>query len=219
MPVTSLLPDERAAWEGSLAAYEGMAKVSLFDDGLVKLNNTLAVMGDATVLQLNLVAPQVATALNAAAPVYRAHVWPDHQREDNEWIAAHCSDIQRFDRDVKKAISMALEDAPSDGPILVDLARESGPTLAFTVDGPAGTSGHTILAPQKNEDADVALSTIFHEISHTMDGKISDAIEKESARQGVKPPNDLWHALTLYTTCEITKRVFASDNRPTARLD
>src|SRR5882724_12618600 len=40
MPVTSLLPDERAAWEGSLAAYEGMAKVSLFDDGLVKLNNT-----------------------------------------------------------------------------------------------------------------------------------------------------------------------------------
>jgi hypothetical protein len=220
MPVSTLRPEERAAWEAGLKAYVGFAKLSLFDDGLVRLSNTLAMMRDATSLQSNLIDPQIASALNTAAPAYRAHVWPEHRRQDEEWIDAHCSDIQRFDRDVKKAISMALEDVPSfDGPILVDIARESGPTLAFTVGGPTDTSGHTILAPQKNEDVDVALSTIFHEISHTMDGKISDAIEKESARQRVKAPDYLWHAVTLYTTCEITKRAFAGAARPTIRLD
>jgi hypothetical protein len=218
-PVDSLRPDERAAWELALDAYEGMTKISLSDDGLVQLNNTLAEMDDATVLQSKLIKPRIAAALNRAAPVYRAHLWPEHRRQDEEWIATHCSDIQRFDRDVKKAISTALEDVPSDGPILVDLARESGPTLAYTTAGPTGTAGHTIVAPQKNTDADAALGTIFHEISHTMDGKISDKVDKEAIRQGVKPPVDLWHALTLYTTFEITKRAIGSDGRATTRLD
>jgi hypothetical protein len=220
MPVASLRSDERATWEAVLDAYAGMAKLSLIvDDELVRLVNTLARMGDAAALPADLIEPSIATALNQAAPIYRTHLWPEHQRQDEQWIAAHCSDIQRFDWSVKKAIAKALGVTPPHEPILVDLARETGPTLAYTTAGPAGTAGHTVVAPQKNTGADIALDTIFHEISHTMDSRIRGVIDKEAIRQGVKPPQDLWHAVTLYTTCEITKHALAGDGKPTTRLD
>jgi hypothetical protein len=45
------------------------------------------------------------------------------------------------------------------------------------------------LAPQKNSDPEIAVDTIFHEISHTMDGPINDRLYTEadslhSPRQG-----------------------------------
>jgi hypothetical protein len=220
LPIASLSPDEQEAWRASLDAYDGMAKLSLiFDEGMVRLTNSLAGLEDTSVIPSHLIEPQIASALNGAAPVYRVHQWPEHKREDEEWIAAHCSDIQRFDGKIKQAISKALGVAAPKGPLLVDLACESGPNLAYTTAGLAGTAGHTVLAPQKNTDPVLALDTIFHEISHTMDNKIVEAIVKEADRQGVKPPEDLWHALTLYTTCEITERELASKGRPTALLD
>jgi hypothetical protein len=220
MPVTSLSTDEQAAWKAGLDAYDGMAKLSLIsDDGLVRLINTLAEVGDATVLPSNGIEPRIANALNRAAPVYRAHLWPEHRQQDEEWIAAHCSDIQRFDRHVKKTTSKDLVVTPPREPILVDLALETGPTLAYTTGGPVGTAGHTIISPEKNSDPELALNTIFHEISHTMDNKIPEVIDKEAARQRVKPPENLWHAVTLYTTCEITKGALAKDGRPTTSLD
>lgn len=134
-------------------------------------------------------------------------------------MVAHGSDIQRFDRGVKNAISKDLRSVASKEPILVDVAREVGPTLAFTTDGPPGSAGHTVITPQKNTDPELALNTGFHEISHTMDGRLRESIDREAAHQRVKPPEHLWHAVTLYTTCEITKKVLARDHRPTASLD
>lgn len=52
-----------------------------------------------------------------------------------------------------------------------------------------------------------------------MDSRLRDAIDQEAARQQVKAPEDLWHAVTLYTTCEIAKRALAKDGRPTTNLD
>ncbi|HEX6494844.1 MAG TPA: hypothetical protein VF018_05140 [Acidobacteriaceae bacterium] len=220
MPVASLSPDERSAWEAALDAYARMAKANLiFDDGLVRLTNTLAEVNDSTVLKSNLIDPRIANALKGAAPVYRAHLWSEHQNEDEEWIVTHCPDIQRYDVGVKNSIGQALDATPPREPILVDLARETGRTLAYTIPGPAGTSGHTVIAPQKATDSELVLNTILHEISHTMDSRIRDDIDQAAARQQVKPPEDLWHAVTLYTTCEITKRALAKDGRPATSLD
>ncbi len=107
-----------------------MAKANLiFDDGLVRLTNTLAEVNDSTVLKSNLVDSRIADALNRAAPVYQAHLWPEHQKEDEEWVVTHCSDIQRYDVDVKNSIGTALDATPPRDPILVDLAWETGETL------------------------------------------------------------------------------------------
>lgn len=220
LSVASLGSDEQATWKSALDAYDRMAKLSLItDDGLVHLTNTLAEEGDITVLATAGIEPQIVHALNEAAPIYRAQLWAEHRQENDEWIVAHCSDIQRFDKSVKTSIAKALRAAPTKEAILVDVARETGPTLAYTTNGPMGTAGHTVIAPQKNTDLELSLNTIFHEISHTMDSEIRVAIDKEAGRLRVKAPEDLWHAVTLYTTCEITKRAIARDRRPTAELD
>ena len=220
MPAAFLSPDQRSAWEAALDAYAGLAKANLiFDDGLVRLTNTLAEVNGSTVLKSNFIDLRIVGALNRAAPVYRAHLWPEHQKEDEEWIATHCRDIQRYDVDVKNSIANARDAAPPKKPILVDVAREIGRNLAYTTSGPSGASWHTVIAPQKSPASELALNTILHELSHTMDSRLKDAIDQEGARQQVKAPDDLWHALTLYTSCEITKRALARDGKATIILD
>jgi len=99
---------------------------------------------------------------------------------------------------------------------LVDLARDIGPNLAHTTAGPEGTSGHTVIAPQKNSESDVAMDTIFHEISHPMDRQIVPWADSEAERQHVDIPSDLWHAMTLYTTGEIVRKQISESGNVTA---
>ena len=44
-----------------------------------------------------------------------------------------------------------------------------------------------------------------------MDTEIVASVEAVAARLGVTAPPDLWHALTLYTTTDITKRALGYD--------
>jgi len=121
---------------------------------------------------------------------------------------------------VRRAIAAYFRVKDPGHPILVDLARETGPTLAYTTAGTAGYSGHTILAPQKNAGRIEALNTIYHEISHTMvDASLIDAINKKASQEHLRPPDDLWHAVTLYSTEELTKRVIHADDTIATALD
>jgi hypothetical protein len=86
------------------------------------------------------------------------------------------------------------------------MSCESGPNLAYTAAGPPGTAGHTVLAPEKASDPDVAFEIVFHEASHTVDDQIMQTLDREAAKQHVKIPEDLWHALIFYTSGEIVKR-------------
>jgi hypothetical protein len=172
-PLSSLNESERTAWERGLDGYVEMGKASLiFDDSLVRIDNVLAEAPDTTVLRTNEIEPEIVETLNAAAPVYRAHRWDENRLENAEWIAAHGPAILEHAAAVKKAIGDTFHTVPPIGPILVDFARDIGPNLAYTTEGPPGTGGHTFIAPQKKADPDVALNTIFHEISHTMDNQI-----------------------------------------------
>jgi hypothetical protein len=206
-PPSALTAAERGAWERALDAYTDLAKRSLiFDESLVRIDNTLARSSDAITLQTTAIDPKIVEALNGAAPVYLAHRWDQDRKENERWIAANSPLITQHAAKVKKAIADVFQAVPPNGPILVDLARDTGPTLAYTTDGPPGTAGHTVIAPEGNLDSDVALNTVFHEISHTMDEQITRLVDNEASQQGVTAPPDLWHALTLYTTGVITKR-------------
>lgn len=88
----------------------------------------------------------------------------------------------------------------------MDVVRDIGPNLAYTTQGPVRFSGHTFISAQANSNPDVALDTILHEISHTMDDQIIAMIDAEAARQHVRIPSDMWHAITLYTTGELVGR-------------
>jgi len=216
-PLSVLTMEERGVWERALDAYTGLTKRSLiFDDSLVRIDNTLATSSDAIAIQTQAIDPKIVEALNRAAPVYRAHRWEEDRRDNERWIAANGPLIRQHATELKQAVAKVFQAVPPDAPILVDLARDTGPTLAYTTDGPPGTAGHTVIAPQQNLDPDVALDTIFHEVSHTMDDQITRLVDSEATRQGVTVSPDLWHALTLYTTGVIVKRELRGplDHRP-----
>jgi hypothetical protein len=220
LPLSTLNAEERAGWQRGLDGYVEFSRLSLvFDEPLPRINNDLAQAPDSGLLRDIDIESKIAAALNDAAPVYRAHRWAEHRKENADWIAAHGPAIREHAVAVRQAIADAFHAVPLREPIIVDLARDIGPNLAYTTGGPKGTGGHTVIAPQKNANSEVALNTIFHEISHTMDSQITQALDREAERQGVKPPRDLWHAVTLYTTWKIVKRELGKEGAPAYRPD
>jgi hypothetical protein len=217
LPFSALTAEERGPWERALNAYKDLARRDLlFDESMVAIDNALAESSGSSPIQSSAVKPEILDALNGAAPVYRAHRWEKDLEENDRWIAVNRPLILQHADAVKAGIAAAFQVDPPKAPILVDLARDIGLALAYTTNGPPGTAGHTVVAPQKNMDPDVALNTIYHEISHTMDERIMPLVDKEASRQGVSIPPDLWHALTLYTTGMIARRELRppEDRRP-----
>jgi hypothetical protein len=221
MSAAALTPEEISAWRASLDAYDGIAQLNpLFDEQLISFVNRLAQSSEASALPPMQGDHSIVDALNRAAPVYRTHRWPDDRKQDVAWIAANCADVQQRDGEERRVIADYFHIKPPSQPILVDLARETGPTLAYTTAGPHGYSGHTILAPQKNAGRIEAVNTIYHEISHTMvDAPLIDAINEKAAQEHLRAPEDLWHAVTLYSTEEITKRIINANSTLVTSLD
>ncbi|HET9211639.1 MAG TPA: hypothetical protein VFR03_14630 [Thermoanaerobaculia bacterium] len=215
MPMSTLSEAERSAWSSSVDAYADLAKLSLiFDERLVRINNVLAARGEEAALPEGLVEPGVLAALNRAAPIYRTHLWPEHHRLNEEWIAT----IRPLVEQHAPALTRALADAyhvqwPKE-PILVDASCEGGPVGAYTTGGPPGTAAHTVIAPSQVHDLDAAFEIVFHEASHSVDDQIMKNIDAEAARQKVKPDPNLWHALIFYTSGELVKRELHKEKDP-----
>lgn len=206
LPPAALKPGERATWESDLGVYADLAKRSfIFDQTLVRIDNVLALKSESIIKSTTTVDPRVVMALNSAAPIYREHRWGHDHLENQQWIAAHDPSIMEQAPSIKAAIGRVFGMEPPERPILADVVRDIGPNLAYTTDGPTGFSGHTFIAPQANSNADVALDTVLHEISHTMDHGIIAALDAEAARQHAQIPPDMWHAITLYTTGELVR--------------
>ena len=193
-----LLPSLPAA---ALDAYADAAKASLvFDKRLIRINSALAgVTGDT--LPPGIVEPKIEAALKAAAPAYRAGLWERHRRDNETWIAEHAPLVRQHAAAMIRALSAAYQVRWPDGPILVDLASETGPNEAYTTGGPPGTAGHTVIAPLKTADRDMAFELVFHEASHTVDDQIMKHLE-----QACKPQQELWHALIFFTVGSIAQR-------------
>jgi hypothetical protein len=193
----------------ALEAYSEAAKESLIFDGrLIRINNVLsAVSGDT--LPKGLVELQIEAALKAAAPVYRAALWERHRHDNEAWIDSHAPLIRQHAAAMIRALTATYHVTWPDGPILVDLASETGPNEAYTTGGPSGTAGHTVIAPLKTADPDMAFELIFHEASHTVDDQIMKRLEREG-----KPPRDLWHALIFFTAGTLAQRELGQADDP-----
>ena len=207
-PVTNLAEPDRAAWEHALAVYRDLADRSLlFDKALVSIDNLLGETSDTSTELPPGVDRTIATALTGAAPAFRRGRWTEEHQANRAWIVALGPAIADHASTVKAELARVFNVPVPRGPILVDVVRDVGPNLAYTtVGGPTTFSGHTFVSPQANANPEVAVDTLLHEISHTMDAAITSVIDHEAAREHVTVPADLWHAMTLYTTHELVRR-------------
>lgn len=209
--IGGLIDAERKPWFSALDAYQDYGRRSvIFDKTLVRVNNWLSTMpdaGDLSPIPGDIDAGTV-RALMAAAPVYRAHFWPDQRQRNEDWIEAVEPLIVTLGSSMAANMAHVYRiDWPAD-PVVVDASFEAGPDGGYTTDGPMGTAAHTVIQTSNiGYQGDAGFEMVFHEACHAeaIEQPLRTAITKEAARQNVKQAPDLWHAIIFYTAGELAR--------------
>jgi len=214
----SLSDSERARWTAVIDTYIDVAKHDLvFDDWSTKTHNVLSGFGDATVVPDGVLEGTLVAALNAAAPIYRARLWPERRAANDAWIAVTKGVLEGREAVMKAALEHAYHLTWPSGLYLVTSVGEIGPASAVTHRGPAGYVAHILAgAASPRNVAGAPLELLFHEASHTdrVGVRLSAMIDAEATRQKLMAPRDLWHHLIMVTSGELAKRELARTGRP-----
>jgi len=213
----TLNDEDQATWMAAVDAYVDFAKRDvLFDPELRALNNALVAMRDVAQLPEGVVSASTTKTLNAAAPIYRARVWPARQRDNDAWNARAKALVEEHGAAMSGALARAYRVTWPDEPVLVDAVGEIGPNSAITHDGLPGFAAHTQAgAASTRSTGDAPLELLFHEAGHVqaVGGRISAMINEEAARQKLEAPADLWHFVMTYTAGVVAKRELAKAGR------
>jgi len=209
--MSSLSPAEQRAWSAALAFY---ANAYADKDLTISLEMTLNKnqLGDfetcedltgAKKKSCDAGLPAKLTeALMAAAPVYRAHLWPEQDRANRRWIAAVAPLVRRNGVDLSHRLAEIYQTNWPKDRIRVDVTSYAGSTGAYTTLDPLRV---TVASVDPRNQGPEGFEVLFHEASHGISDLVQDAIYRE-CRQREKPiPRDLWHALLFYTTGEVMR--------------
>jgi 3-oxoadipate enol-lactonase len=207
-----LTAGERSAWEGAVALYRRQyaRRDLLFDDGMARINAALSGAGNDPHLPRLTSAPlpaDLAATLEAAAPVYRTHWWPDHDAANRAWIAAVTPRLARHGPAIAAHLMLAYRVEWPAAPVAVDLTVDAGPFGAYTTNEPY--THVTLSSRDPRGSGDSGLESLFHEASHGWDRELTDGVEKAAADRGRQPPENLWHAILFYTAGESTRQGLA----------
>ena len=204
---------ERRDWDAAVAYYAAnfANKDLLFSTELVLLKNQLGDFEDCDELSgarkktCDAGLPgNTAQVLDSAAPIYRAHWWPEHDRANRRWIAGVAPLVRNKGLDLAQRLAEIYQTKWPLEKIRVDVTAYANWAGAYTTLDPLRV---TISSTDLGNQGSVALEVLFHEASHGIAEPVQAAIIRE-CRQRDKPiPRDLWHALIFYTTGEVVRPV------------
>jgi hypothetical protein len=206
-PLTGdLTADERAAWDAAVAYYDReLASLDLLFSNRMAgpIRRAVIEAGDTPGGGLEAAHRE---ALDAAAPVYRKHWWPIHDRANRAWIADVIPRTQDIAKDVTARLAALYQTPWFTEPVRVDIVRVGNWQGAYTMNRPT----HVTIA---SGDSDAAgwngVDVVFHEVSHTLILRIQQLIEDEARTTG-KKAGTLWHALQFVTTGEVVREALAA---------
>jgi hypothetical protein len=211
----NLTPTEQTAWDSAVAFYaDNYAHLDLqinLDLALIKNQladfETCPDLTGATRPSCNAGLPEDLTrALETAAPVYRAHLWPQQDRINRRWIATVAPLVRSQGLEVAQRLAEIYQTHWPKERIRVDVSGYAGDDGAYTTLDPLRL---TISSIDPRNQGGEAFEVLFHEASHGIAGNVQAAINRE-CRQRDKPiPRDLWHALIFYTTGQVIKKALA----------
>lgn len=215
-PSTALTSEERAAWNGAVAYYAAhyVDKDLLFNNDLILLKNQLEDLEDCDDLSGAHrkscdagLPPDLARVLDAAAPVYRAHLWPDHDRANRRWITRVAPLVIEQGVGVSQRLADIYQTKWPTEKIRVDVSAFANWAGAYTTLDPLRV---TISSTDPRNQGDAAFEVLFHEASHGIAEPVQEAIIRECRQRGKAIPRDLWHALIFYTTGEVIKPLLST---------
>ena len=210
-----LSESEREAWQAAVSYYRDniIDRNLLFDPAMVEIKNALLVVKPSSPTATATISPDLARALDRAAPVYRARWWPTHRRVSCAWIEAIVPQVEAHGETLATGLAAAYATTWPERAIPVSVLPYAIGVGAYTTIEPTHV---TIGAIADATASDLALEVLFHEASHGLIRPIFQAILTRAGNRGSVAPRDLWHALLFYTTGELVKRVKGPDYVPYA---
>jgi hypothetical protein len=219
---TALTPAEQAAWETAVKFYLAnyADKDLLFNLDLILLKNQLGDFEDCDDLSgahkktCDAGLPgKITPVLDAAAPVYRAHLWPEQDRANRRWVTRVAPLVEEQGVGISQRLADIYQAKWPRYKIRVEIAARANWAGAYTTLDPLRV---TISSTDAANQGDQALEVLFHEASHGLAKPVEDAIARECRQRNKAIPRDLWHALIFYTTGEVMKPVLSGNAKPPA---
>jgi hypothetical protein len=194
-----LSPAEQKDWARAVDDYESqmIQHDLLFDPNMIRLKDRLEELENATTVRGSGLDPGLIDALERAAPIYRAHWWPQHDQANRAWIRAVSPLVEKNGARLSKEIAAAYDTRWPSEPVRVDVVAYANWAGAYTSLYPTHV---TISSLDPSNQGTAALEVIFHESSHALIANVGDAISREcDARHVALPRRDLWHAVLFFT--------------------
>lgn len=203
----ALAPALRRRWERALLYYQRTLarRDAVFDSGLVAINDRLAELPDDGSSGVSGIPDDVAAALTAAAPAYRALWWRAHDAANRRWLAAAQVLIRQRGDSMAALQARALHQGWPAQAIHVDVAGYATWAGAYTTNGPAHI---TIASRNPAVQGTEAFETLFHESMHTMDDSLLALLRSDAKEMKRRIPRDPTHPFIFFTAGELTRRLF-----------
>ncbi len=206
---------ELRAWQAAVAFYSKdlAGRDLLLNSDMENINNRLSSLetckelaGKSVSACTSGLAPGLIDALDRAAPVYRAHWWPEHDRANRAWIAQVAPMVRQMGVELSGQLAEVYEKPWPAGRLRVDVVWYGGPYGAYTSLDPIHL---TISSHDPRNQQLYSFEVLFHEASHALATGVTEAIAREFRQRDKPIPRDLWHALLFYTTGELLRRDWA----------
>ncbi|HXM95315.1 MAG TPA: hypothetical protein VOA64_13855 [Candidatus Dormibacteraeota bacterium] len=214
----ALSSSEQRIWDDALAYYSAnyASKDLQFTTELILLKNQLGDFEDCDELSGTKkqacdagLSPGLTHVLESAAPIYRAHQWPNHDRANRRWILQVAPLVRQQGVGLSERLADLYQAKWPREKIRVDVARFANTAGAYTTLDPLRV---TISSADPRNQGAAALEVLFHEASHGIAEPVQDAIIRECRQRGKAIPRDLWHALIFYTTGEVIRPVMTGSH-------
>lgn len=192
-------------WKSAIAYYEAhLIDKNLLDPTMIRIEFSLVGAGNDPALGSVEFQPALREVLESAAPVYRAHFWPEHNRRNHMFIQNLVPLISDYESVLKAELTKAYQTPWQKGPIRVEVSYYVTQASAYTVLRPTVI---TISSSSRRIPGVGGLECIFHEAGHAMVRRTADAISAEAQRQHKKLKyRNIWHAVIFYNSGYFVKR-------------
>jgi hypothetical protein len=209
---------EQLAWDAAVSYYVAnyQDKDLLFNTELILLKNQLGDFEQCEQLSGAKVKtcdaglpPRLTQILDAAAPVYRAHEWPEHDRANRKWIASVSPLVREKGLELAQRLAEIYQTKWPKERIRVDVSAFANYAGAYTTLDPLRV---IISSTDPRNQGTYALEVLFHEASNGIAEPVQLAIIRECRQRDKAIPRDLWHALVFYTTGEVIKPVMNAES-------
>ncbi|HTX60083.1 MAG TPA: hypothetical protein VMH02_10460 [Verrucomicrobiae bacterium] len=205
---------DQQRWYESLRIYrDHYAPLSfVFDETLLEADNALAIAAGDSLAQA--VPQPMRRALETAAPVYRTALWPLHDARNRTFIAETSANLARYHEEFSATLSRIYRTPWLAKPYLVDVVAYAQWEGSYGND--AAGFFHIVMSVQDPDERNLGgIDVLFHEASHSIampgTGTIGAAIARAAAGSNRPEPDQLWHAVIMYTPGRLAERLFDRD--------